>query len=151
MADGLYKQVLDRVVTVLQGENLDGIRDDEIKVREFPEDGEITHAGVTVSPAEEQIEVYTTDRDLYSFPCIITVNKGTGKDTEDIDPRTKNRKTIAKAFHYKRDPAETLCNGERRMLPCTMEYGPQNLPEQYRKNWSTNRVVVWFRFTETRV
>jgi len=151
MAESLYRQVLDRTVVVLKGEDLRGVRDDEIAVRELPSDGQITHAGITVSPAQEVTDVHTTERDRIGYPCIITVNRGSGKDQEDIDPRTENRRIIRKAFNHKRAPAETLCGTDARLMPCTAEYGSQQLPERYQENWSENRMVVWFWFLETRV
>lgn len=147
MPDAVYKQAMDQVVTILQGLDLEGIADNEIKVRKFPwDDTTPPHKGITVSWEEEMEGSGTNCRDDIGYPMTVTLCQGTGKGwSDDMDRITTWRQAIRQRFLNARLDGVSVTGVSP--LPCKVKHGKPELPEKYKKNYDVSQLVIiaWFR------
>lgn len=151
MPDAVFKQAMDQVVTILQGLNLVGIADNEIKVRKFPwDDGHPPHKGITVSWDDEVEGKGSTCRDDIGYPIIITMCQGTGKGwSDDIGRIATWRETIRQRFINARLTGVSATGVNP--LPCKVKHLKPELPDKYKANYDVSQLVVvaWFREPRT--
>ena len=154
MADSLYKQSLDAVVSTLQGLSLSRIENSEIVARKLPWDNTMLHRGITVSWDDEQADgpgpaESTNNRDMVGYPCHITIVEGTGRVwADEIGTISTRRQAIRRAFHNER-LSMTGETGSNHVL-CKVTHGGPSIPKEYIKNVDVSQMTVWVWWLEKR-
>lgn len=155
MADAIYKQVLDAVVTAIKGLDLTGIEDAEIVLRKVPWDGDMLHKGITVSWDEDKVDWVgnpegTNERDMVGYPCHVTIVGGTGRGwADEIGTVSKWREDIRRTFHCKRLAGMESVSTHQRVI-CKVGMGGPSIPAEYLKNSNVSQMTIWVWSLETR-
>lgn len=144
----LFGKVLDAVATVIQGLDLDGVHDDEIRVRKHPDDDSRVYPGITVHPAVDwqHRREGTNERDDVGYGVQVTMVQATSQDVRrQIDRRLLWREKIRREFIHQRAPLSSITE----VYTCHIEAAPPFNRRDFRKDYDVDSLVirVWTRET----
>lgn len=151
MPDAIYKQVLDNVVTVIQGLSLTNVASSEIVVRKIAWDDQQIHKGITISWDDELEGNGTNERDDWGYPCIVSMVHGTGRGwKEHMGVVATWRETIRRTFHNKRPLSSVSQTGSCNII-CTVRHLKPTVPTKYIENYDVSQLVItaWYREKRT--
>lgn len=135
MPDSTFKQALDAVATAIQGLDLTGLPDDEVRVRRWPwketSQGTVPHRGITVHPLTEAEYPGTNERDDIGYGIGVTIIVGSDHAAyEQIDRVPAWREAIRRNLHRTRlGLSITGCNE----LDFMVSHGQLNVPKDLSK------------------
>jgi len=148
MTDSILKRCGDTIVEIIQGIVLDGISQDEIKLRKTYRDRDSIFRGISVVPVPEREAPGTNVRDDYGYGFLIVFCQGTGHGwSEDIDRITLWRQQVKRAFNNKR------LTGVPEVYICTFEAGDPFMAKEYQNSNDVSSLVIrcWARETRALV
>lgn len=152
----VYQVALEAVHAELVSEGFDDLASNEIAITDAPWEDERMIHGMTITKDEPQEQQGSTQRDDFSYPCVVTYVVGSGRDPLDGSAdMTLLRKKITRRFHHKRIPMTGLPSGD---LPdhssrrtCIVTEGKLKIPDSIdTDNIEFTVMIVWVNVREGR-
>jgi len=147
MADAIFKQCLDRVVTDIKALALTGVKSYNVVTRWMPWDSYHFEEGITVHPAKEAITdgAGTAGRDDIGYGCQVTMVQANHSDlTANMNQHLQWQESIRKKFMNQRLGAITS------VMKCTVQVKDVPIPKAFiKENYLTHALIVraWSRET----